>query len=56
MLPQPATYYDIPTVTSSGWGKGRDVEIIKDAISVWDTEVDFRRYDYVFIATAGDAT
>ena len=55
-LPQPATYYDISTVTTSGWSKGRHVEIVRDAISLWDIEIDFKEYDYVFIATAGDAT
>jgi M6 family metalloprotease-like protein len=56
MLPQPATYYDLATVTTSGWGKGRAEEIIQDAIKVWDGQVHFKQYDDVFIATAGDAT
>ena len=56
ILPQPATYYDLATVTTSGWGKGRAEEIIKDAINIWDKEINFKQYDYVFIATAGDAT
>jgi M6 family metalloprotease-like protein len=56
ILPQPSTYYDLATVTSGGWSKGRAVEIIKDSIYVWDSEVDFSQFDYVFIATAGDAT
>lgn len=56
MLPQPATYYDLSTVTTSGWGKGHTEEVIKDAVSLWDSDVDFSQYDYAFIATAGDAT
>jgi M6 family metalloprotease-like protein len=55
ILPQPATYYDLATVTTSGWSKGRAEEIIKDAINIWDKEINFKQYDYVFIATAGDA-
>lgn len=56
ILSQPSTYYDLATVTSGGWSKGRAVEIIRDSIDVWDSEVDFSQFDYVFIATAGDAT
>lgn len=56
MLPQPATYYDLATVTTSGWSKGRAEEIIKDTVNIWDKDVNYSQYDYVFIATAGDAT
>jgi M6 family metalloprotease-like protein len=55
MLQNTSTYYDLSSVTSSGWSKGRDVTFISDAIRAWDREVDFSEYDYVFIAGAGNS-
>lgn len=54
MLQKPSTYYDISTVTSPGWQKDRMVEFLKDAITAWDAEIDYRQYDYVFVAGAGE--
>ncbi len=55
MLERPSTYYDIATVTASGWSKGRAYEFLRDAINAWDPEVDFRKYDHVFVAGAGES-
>jgi M6 family metalloprotease-like protein len=55
MLQNTSAYYDLSSVTSSGWSKGRDVTFISDAIRAWDREVDFSEYDYVFVAGAGNS-
>lgn len=54
-LQKPSTYYDISTITGSGWQKGRTIEFIADAIHAWDDEVDYRKYDYVFVAGPRDS-
>ena len=55
MLQNPSTYYDIAQVTGSGFRNGRDIQFLKDAILAWDNDVDYRRYDYVFVAAAGSS-
>ena len=55
VLQKPSTYYDISTITGSGWQKGRTVEFIADAIHAWDSEIDYRKYDYVFVAGPRDS-
>jgi len=54
MLEKPSTYYDISSVTSPGWQKDRPLQFLKDAIAAWDEEIDYRQYDYVFVAGAGE--
>jgi M6 family metalloprotease-like protein len=50
MLQEPSTYYNIASV----WGaQGRSLQFLKDAILAWDSEIDYRKYDYVFVCGAG---
>ncbi len=55
MLQNQSTYYDLAQVNGSGFRNGRDLQFLKDAILAWDNEVDYRRYDYVFVAGAGSS-
>lgn len=55
MLQNPSTYYGLSTVTGPGWSKGRAVTFLHDAIMAWDKEIDFNKYDYVFVAGAGES-
>ena len=55
MLQNKSTYYDLAQVTGSGFRNGRDIQFLKDAILAWDNEVDYSRYDYVFVAGAGSS-
>jgi M6 family metalloprotease-like protein len=50
MLQRPTNYYDVARVTGLGFQNGRHIQFLKDAILVWDSEVDYRQYDYVFVA------
>ena len=55
MLQNSSTYYDIAKVTGTGYRNGRDLQFLKDAIIVWDNEIDYRNYDYVFVCGAGSS-
>jgi len=55
VLQKPSSYYDISSITGSGWMKGRTAEFLADAIHAWDGEVDYREYDYVFVAGPRDS-
>ena len=50
ILEKPSSYYDIAKITGSGLQNGRDIEFLKDAILAWDNEIDYKKYDYIFVA------
>jgi M6 family metalloprotease-like protein len=55
MMQKPSTYYDISTVTGSGWTRDAPIEFLRDAIATWDNETDYTKYDYIFVAAAGQS-
>ena len=55
MLQKPSTYYDIADVTGSGWQKDTPIEFLRDAIELWDDEVDYSKYDCIFVAAANQS-
>jgi M6 family metalloprotease-like protein len=55
ILQKPSTYYDIADVTGSGWARDTPIEFLRDAIELWDDEVDYSKYDCIFIAAANQS-
>ena len=55
MLQKPSSYYDIANITGLGYRNGHDRQFLKDAILVWDNEINYSQYDYVFVVGAGDS-
>jgi M6 family metalloprotease-like protein len=54
-MKKPSTYYDIADVTGSGWARDAPFEFLRDAIEIWDDEVDYSEYDCIFVAAAGQS-